>query len=101
MNQCGAISGCSMNWCCCGYWCCIPKELEYLRGNQCCICGHWVGCGHSWICCANIWCIPKYLRDFSKYKTVGETRGKIYDINIETVEANALLIQMRDSKDLK
>jgi len=60
--------------------------MEVMRGPgavHCGGCDH--GCGSSFFCEGYYCLIPDWLRDYSKWLSIGERRGKIYNLVISEV----------------
>lgn len=85
-NQCYSNVGFSVGLGFCSAWLCIPVEMQQLRGNgvvQMGPCNQ--GWGSSFFCEGGYCLIPDWLRDYSKWQSIGERRGQLYNLNITEV----------------
>jgi hypothetical protein len=70
---------------CCSFLCGYPAEMEYIRGEECCLTGCGQGCGCIGICEGVVCCIPDWLRRWSLWHTIGKERGVMFDIDIRSI----------------
>ena len=78
--------GVSINMLFCSAWCCMPKEMYDLRGPGCL---HVGSCDHGWgssfFCEGTICFAPLWLRDYSLWQTIGQSR-QLYNLRIDHLE---------------
>jgi len=85
-SQCYSNVGVSVGLGCCSAWCCIPVEMQGLRGQGFVHTGNCdQGWGYTFLCEGNYCLIPDWLRDYSKWQSIGERRGQLYNLHIAEV----------------
>jgi len=84
-NACFSNLGVSLNLCCISCWCCENERIRNFRGDQCFMIG---GCNQGFG--STIWCggqllfIPEWLRTMSIRDSIGNYRGTLEDVRIES-----------------
>lgn len=81
-SSCYECTGVSYGLICVGCWMCAPPALEHLRGPGCVKIGCNQGLGSSLFCQSQYCFIPDWMRDYSIWKSIGERRGNIFDVDI-------------------
>jgi hypothetical protein len=84
-STCHSNVGVSLSLFCCSCWMAMPEAMAQMRGDGCLKMGCNQGYGYSLLCCGEMICIPEWLVLYSIWQSIGEHRGRIYDVDINGV----------------
>lgn len=82
-SVCHSNVGISLSLFCCSCWMAMPEAMAHMRGSEGLKMGCNQGYGYSCLCCGEMLCVPEWLALYSVWQSIGEHRGRIYDVDVQ------------------